>query len=125
MRARAESNRRCSGQAAARHDAMNPTSTIADDTRELIVQLRRGNGDPARALAGRVQADLNVILSSDLEAASTLWLQAQQTMYAIEEVLTLIEQRDLPGACQSARDASKEWRVIAQTDSEISGKKGA
>lgn len=94
---------------------MNSTSTIAHDTRELIVQLTRGNADPARTLAGRVQSGLNIILNSDLEAASNLKLQAQQTMYAIEEVLTQIGQSDLRAACEAARDASKEWRGAAQS----------
>ena len=66
---------------------MTPTTTIANNTRELVVHLSRGNEDPARALAGRVQADLKAILSSDLDAASVQRRQAQQTMYAIEEVL--------------------------------------
>ncbi len=95
---------------------MTRTSIIANDTRELIVQLSRGNGDPARTLAGRVQADLEQILNSDLDAASLMRRQAQQTMYAIEEVLALIQRSDLRGACQAARDASKEWRAIAPAE---------
>ena len=93
---------------------MTPTTTIANNTRELVVHLSRGNEDPARALAGRVQADLKAILSSDLDAASVQRRQAQQTMYAIEEVLALIDQMDLRGAWDAARDASKEWRTFAQ-----------
>jgi hypothetical protein len=90
------------------------TSTIAANTRELIVQLSRGNGDPALILAKRVQADLNAILGSDGEAASKLSLQARQTMYAIEEVLALVEQSDFPGAWEAAREAAKEWRAATQ-----------
>jgi len=90
------------------------TATIADNTRELIVQLSRGNADPAHALARRVQADLNMILSSDLDAANTLSQQARQTMFAIEEVLALVDQNDLRGAWEAARDAAKEWRAIAE-----------
>jgi len=90
------------------------TATVAASTRELIVQLSRGNADPAHALARRVQAELNVILSSDLDAASILKQQARQTMFAIEEVLALVDQSDLRGAWNAARDAAKEWRAIAQ-----------
>jgi len=90
------------------------TTTIAANTRELIVQLSRRNADPAHALARCVQAELNMILSSDLDAASTLKQQARQTMFAIEEVLGLVDQSDLRGACEAARDAAKEWRKIAQ-----------
>jgi hypothetical protein len=95
---------------------MNPSSTIANNTRELIVQLSRKNSDPARALAGSVQADLKMILTSELDGGSVLRQQAQQTMYAIEEVLALIEQSDFHGAWQAARDASKEWRTVARVE---------
>jgi hypothetical protein len=97
----------------ARARRMNLTTifTIASNTRELIVQLSRGNADPARSLASRVQADLNTILNSDSHAASTRQ-QARQTMYAIEEVLALMDQRDLRGAWEAARDAAKEWRPL-------------
>jgi len=91
-----------------------PGSTIGSDTRELIMQLSRGNTDPAHTLAQRVQAELNMILSSDLDAESTLKLKARQTMFAIEEVLALVDQSDLRGAWEAARDAAKEWRVTAQ-----------
>ena len=94
---------------------MTSTATIAAKTRELIVQLSRRNADPAHALARRLQADLNTILSSDLSAASTLGEQARQTLFAIEEVLILVDQSNLQGACVAARDAAKEWRKIAQT----------
>jgi hypothetical protein len=91
------------------------TSAIAANIRELIVQLSRGNADPARSLAARVQADLNTILRSDVHAPSTLKHQTRQAMYAIEEVLTLVEQRDLRGAWEAARDAAREWRAIVQS----------
>ena len=90
------------------------TATIAANTREIIVQLSRGNADPAHALAQRVQADLNMILSSDLDAASPLRNQARQTMFAIEEVLALVDQSDLRGAREAAQDAAREWRASAQ-----------
>lgn len=93
---------------------MTPTTEIAVQTRELIVQLSRRNRDPARALAERVQADLNLILSSDSISDSTLKPQARQTLYAIEEVLALMEQSDFRGAWEAARDAAKEWRANSQ-----------
>lgn len=86
------------------------TSLITNNTRELIVQLSRENGDSARALAKHVEADLNTILTSDPDAAN-LQHQAQQTMYAIEEVLTLLAKSDFRGAREAARDAAKEWRA--------------
>ena len=90
------------------------TIAIATNTRELIVQLSRGNSKPAHALARRVQADLNIILTSDVEAAGDMKQQARQTMFAIEEVLSLVDQSDLRGAWEAARDAAKEWRAVAQ-----------
>ena len=93
-----------------REPKLTRTVAIAANTRELIVQLSRGNADPAHALARLVQDDLNIILTSDLHAASTVRQQARQTMFAIEEVLALVEQSDLRGAWSAARDAAKEWR---------------
>ena len=90
------------------------TAAIASNTRELIVQLSRGNADQAKTLAQSVQADLNVILSRDPDAVNNLRQQAQQTMFAIEEVLALVDQSDLRGAWEAARDAAKEWRAIAR-----------
>lgn len=101
--------------AASQPSLSSPSPTIASNTRELIVQLSRRNADPAHALARSVQAELNMILSSDLDAASTLRQQARQTMFAIEEVLVLVDQSDLRGAWEAARDAAKEWRKIAQS----------
>ena len=89
------------------------TIAIAANARELIVQLSRGNAEPAHALAERVQADLKIILSSELPAGSSLHQQARQTMFAIEEVLTLVDQKDLRGAWEAARDAAKEWRAVS------------
>jgi hypothetical protein len=91
-----------------------PTSTVAANIRELIVQLSRRNADPAHTLARGVQAELNMILSSDLDGASSLRQQARQTVFAIEEVLALVDQSDLRGACEAARDAAREWRAIVQ-----------
>jgi len=90
------------------------TAAIAANTRELIVQLSRGNVKPAHALAQRVQADLKTILKSDVQEASALRRQAQQTMFAVEEVLSLVDQSDLRGAWEAARDAAKEWRAFTE-----------
>lgn len=99
---------------------MSSTSTIATNTTELIVHLARGSGGPARSLAGRVQADLNIILSSDLETGSSLRHQALQTMYAIEEVLLQLDESNFRAACDAARDASKEWRQFRNDDDGVS-----
>lgn len=91
-------------------------AAIGPNTRELIIHLSRGNTDPAHAVALRIQADLSTILSSDLDAASTLRQQAGQTLFAIEEVLALLSQSDLRGAWEAARDAAKEWRATARLE---------
>lgn len=95
-----------------------PASAIRANTRELIVQLSRSNADAAHTLARNVQSELNMILNSDLDAASTLRVQARQTMFAIEEVLVLVDQNDFRGAWEAARDAAKEWRKIVQSEDE-------
>ena len=95
---------------------MSRATKIELDTRELIVQLSRGNAGIAHALAQRIQADLSMILNSDLSADSSLGQKARQTRFAIEEVLGLMDQSDLGGAWDAARDAAREWRVIARTE---------
>ena len=57
-----------------------------------------------------------MIPSVDSDPASTLRLQARQTMFAIEEVLEQIDRSDFRGARVSARDAAKEWRVAQAQD---------
>lgn len=93
---------------------MTNTAAISSNTRELIVQLSRGNAGEAKALAQSVRADLNLILSRDPDPVNNLRQQAQQTMFAIEEVLALVDQSDLRGAWEAARDAAKEWRAAAK-----------
>ncbi len=87
-------------------------SAIAANSRELIVQLSRGNHKPARALAEGIRADLSTILSSDLPTEGAMKTPARQTMFAVEEALALIDQGDLPrSSWESARDVAKEWRA--------------
>jgi len=93
------------------------TKDIASNTRELMIQLGRGNLNPARDLARRLQTELNIILSSDLDGDSSLRQHVRQTMFAIEDVLALVEQSDLRGASAAARDAAKEWRVVSVANS--------
>ncbi|MEI9813642.1 MAG: hypothetical protein WDO18_13780 [Acidobacteriota bacterium] len=90
---------------------MTKATSVATNIRELIVQLSRGNKAQAVPLAELVRADLTAILASDQDVASMPMQQAQQTMFAIDEVQMLVEQRDLRGALDAARDAAKEWRV--------------
>jgi hypothetical protein len=93
---------------------MTTTETIAPKIRELVVQLSRRNTDPAHVLARDVQAHLNIILSSDSQVDNPHKQRARQALFAIEEVLTMIDQSDFRGAWQAARDAGNEWRVRPQ-----------
>jgi hypothetical protein len=86
-------------------------SSIATNIGELIVQLNRGNQGQAQPLAELVKADLKEILLSGLDESSESMKQAQQTMFAIEEVRALLGEQDMRGALDAARDAGKEWRA--------------
>jgi len=92
------------------------TTALGANIRELIVQASRGNEAQALRLAGLVQADLRTILSSPDDTPRASVDQTQQTLFAIDEVLMLVNQGDLQGALAAARDAGKEWRSTMQQD---------
>jgi hypothetical protein len=94
---------------------LNSAPGVTANIRELVVQLSRGNIARAVPLAESVRTDLDAILASDTDAGSTPKLQAQQTKFAIDEVRMLVEQQDLRGALDAARDAAKEWRAAPNT----------
>ncbi len=94
---------------------MNNAPGVTANIRELVVQLSRGNIARAVPLAESVRTDLDAILTSDMDTGSTPKLQAQQTKFAIDEVRMLVEQQDLRGALDAARDAAKEWRTAPST----------
>jgi hypothetical protein len=95
----------------------NATLTTAN-IRELIVQLNRGNSEKALPLVNLVSDDLSAILGSGMDAKSGPMQQAQQTKFAIDEVRTLLGERDLRGALDAARDAGKEWQVRPESGRE-------
>lgn len=86
------------------------TTSLGANIRELVVHASRGNEAQVLHLAGLVQADLRTILASPGDTPRASVDQTQQTLFAIDEVLTLAADGDLPGALGAARDASKEWR---------------
>jgi hypothetical protein len=86
-------------------------AVVAANIRELIVQTSRGNEAQALRLAGLVQADLRSILAGPDDASSGT---AQQTLFAVDEVLALVGQGDFKSALDAARDAGKEWRARPQ-----------
>ncbi|SRR5216684_113551 len=88
---------------------LNPTDVIAS-LRDLIVYLHRGNGAQAESIVADVSACLNVVLKSGADPASADMLRTRQTMFAIDEVRLLLDQRDYEGAAVAARDAAKEWK---------------
>lgn len=95
---------------------MTNTSTIAASSRDLIVQLSRGNSGPARTLAQNIQSELSLILAADGPEENPTKRQAQQTMFDIEDVLALIDQGNLRDALGAARDAAKVWRAPIARD---------
>lgn len=88
---------------------------VTANTRELIVQLSRGKRVEARVLAERVGSDLSQILASGPDRIYTSMHEVQQTKFALDEVLLLVDQNDMGGALDAARDAAKEWRALPKS----------
>jgi hypothetical protein len=75
--------------------------------RDLTVYLHRGNQLQAESTVTEIAEHLKAILVSP---ASTDTERAQQTFFAVDEVRTLLSQRDFDGAASAARDATREWK---------------
>jgi hypothetical protein len=87
------------------------SSGVTASMRDLIVHLHRGNGPQAESIVKDVAAFLKTtMLSGTDDPASSSMQRAQQTMFALDEVRMLLEQRDFGGAAAAARDAQKEWK---------------
>jgi hypothetical protein len=91
------------------HKPLKPSEVIAT-IRDLIVYLHRGNVTQAEPIVTNVAAYLNEILISGGDPETPEMQRAQQTMFAIDEVRTLLGQRDFDGAATAARDAANEWK---------------
>ncbi len=87
------------------------SSEVAANIRELIVLLMRRNAAQAEALVEGVSGFLKQTLKSKEDARCASMQQAQQTMFAIDEVRILLAQGDYPSAVAAARDAGKEWNA--------------
>jgi hypothetical protein len=86
------------------------SSDVTASMRDLIVHLHRGNGAQAESIVEDVAAFLKTTMLSGTDPASSNMQRAQQTMFALDEVRMLLEQRDFGGAAAAARDAQKEWK---------------
>jgi hypothetical protein len=86
------------------------SSDVIPSIRDLIVHLHRGNGQQAELIVTDVAGYLKETIGSRADPGSLAMQRAQQTMFAIDEVGTLLSQRDFEGAAIAARDAAKEWR---------------
>jgi len=78
--------------------------------RDLAVQLHRNNGTRAESIVAEVSAYLKSAIKSEADSQSPDLQRAQQTMFAIDEVRTLLAQQDFDAAAAAARDAAKEWK---------------
>jgi hypothetical protein len=74
------------------------------------VHLHRGNASRAESIVTDVAAHLKQVLLSGENPGTPDMQRAQQTMFAIDEVRTLLGQGDFEGAGAAARDAAKEWK---------------
>jgi hypothetical protein len=87
------------------------SSDVIGSLRDLTVHLHRGNGAQAESIVTEITGHLNQMLQSPDDPDGPDARRAQQTMFAIEEVRTLMSERDYEGAATAARDAAKEWRA--------------
>jgi hypothetical protein len=87
------------------------SSEVLSNIRDLIVHLHRSNGAKAEFIVTDVAAYLKSVMTSDADPKSPEMLRAQQTMFAVDEVRTLLAQEDFSGAAIAARDAAKEWKA--------------
>jgi hypothetical protein len=77
--------------------------------RDLAVLLRRGNTERAEGIIKNVVAHLESVMRSGADPADVEMRRAQQTMFAMDEVQTLVGQEDFEGASKAASDAANEW----------------
>ena len=89
---------------------MLSSTDVLVSIRDLIGHLHRGNAAQAESIASDVAGYLKGVMQSGADPASLDMQRTQQTMFAIDEVRTLLAQRDFEGAATGARDAAKEWR---------------
>jgi len=90
------------------------SSDVLAIIRDLIVHLHRSNGPQAETIVTDVAAYLKEVMRSEADPLSPDMQRAQQTMFAVDEVRTLLAQRDFGGASTAARDAAKEWKQLPQ-----------
>ena len=88
---------------------MNSEDVIAK-IRDLAVLLRRGNMERAEGIIKDVVAHLKTVMHSGADPAGLEMQRAQQTMFAMDEVQTLVSQEDFEGASKAASDAAREWQ---------------
>lgn len=86
------------------------SSDLTARIRDLIVYLHRANETKAEVIVVDVAGHLKEIMRSGGDPSSFEMQRAQQTMFAIDEVLIMLGQRDFEGAATAARDAVKEWK---------------
>lgn len=86
------------------------SADVLASIRDLIVHLHRSNGAQAESIVSDVAAHLKQVITSGADPKSPDMLRAQQTMFAVDEVRTLLAQEDFSGAAIAARDAAKEWK---------------
>ena len=86
------------------------SSGVAASMRDLIVHLHRGNGAQAETIVEDVAEFLKTTMLTGTDPDNSNTQRAQQTMFALDEVRMLLEQRDFGGAAAAARDAQKEWK---------------
>jgi hypothetical protein len=89
------------------------SSDVLASIRDLVVHLHRNNNAQAQVILSDVTAYLKEVIASGADPQTPDMQRAQQTMFAVDEVRTLLAQEDFGGASAAARDAAKEWKAPA------------
>ena len=89
---------------------MNPPQVMSS-IREVAMLLHRGNVAQAEPILHEIVGCLGIVMQSGASSEDADVQRAQQTLFAIEEVRTLMTQGDFGGAAAAARDAAREWQL--------------
>lgn len=85
------------------------SANLTAKIRDLAVLAHRGNVFRANPLMDEIAVCLRTLIQPDSGATDPEANCAQQALFALEEVRTLLSQSDFGAAASAARDAAREW----------------
>jgi hypothetical protein len=85
------------------------SSELLANIRDLAVLLHRRNEKQAETILEEITGCLDEVMQAGENGQDGGMHRAQQTMFAIEEVRTLMTEGEFHTAATAARDAAREW----------------